>query len=143
MLDEELAKNKGKMSFYVLADIRDKFNPSLIDKSPAWTMFLEFEDKTKVSPVSITEIVEEIDPEILTLFDCCYKKPKFKVPYLVEFNVNSKYTTSGKPFKMVLNSVERSCELGWQGGHKALVKPTNRKTKTKGRLRRDEDWYWL
>lgn len=138
LLQKELDQNKNTISFYVLADVRDKFHPTLTDKTPAWTMYLDIDGK-KVVPKKITEV--ELEPEILSMVVGCYAKPKYKTPYLVEFDKGS--VTLNKPFKMVLSSVSRKCELGWNGGHPVLVKIIGGKGVKKGRLKNNEDWYWL
>jgi hypothetical protein len=138
IMREELSKNSEKISFYILADIRDKFHPSLSDKTPAWSIHLDISGK-KIFPSHIEEAT--IEPEYLAMLGCCYTKPKFKIPYLVEFD--SQDTIEGKPYKMVLSSVAKRCELGWNGAHPPLVKVIGGKGPTKGRIKGHENWYWL
>jgi hypothetical protein len=142
MLQTQLAKNESEISFYVLADVRDKFHPSLKDKNASWTMYLELA-KSKILPTKIEEV--ELDPEILALFGHRYAKPKFKIPYLVTFaakDLDGKaYITPATPFKMVISSVARLCVLGWQGDEQVLVKEVD--NTSQGAVIKDEDYYWI
>ncbi|MBU1008200.1 hypothetical protein KKA53_03930 [Candidatus Dependentiae bacterium] len=147
MVGGELDKNRETISFYILADVRDPFHPELDDKNAAWTIYLDAYGK-KIMPSSIKKIgIEELAPELLTLFGHKYRRPKFKKPYLVEFPIKDLQESiqTKKPFMMVLSSVARQCEIGWQGGHPVLVKEIkNVSSKQKGRKRvKDEDYYWL
>ncbi len=145
VVQKELAKNREKISFYILADIRSKFSSSLSDKNSQWSVFLELSDKRLIRPsADIKEV--ELDPEVLLFFEHRYSSPKFKTPYLVTFDAKDSsgdMYISSRPFKMIISSVERRCEVGWQGGNPVLVKHVGKRTKKKGRLRKDEDWYWL
>lgn len=145
-LKKEFEKLDKKIIFYVLADVRDKFHPSLTDTDATWTMYLKTGSGTKVRPKMIVET--EFPPEILSMFGHRYSAPKFKVPYRVEFPVADEqgihYLAGDKPFKLVMNSTGRKCVLGWRGGHKVVVKHIeNRCKKKKRKFFKDEDCYWL
>jgi hypothetical protein len=144
MLREHLEENQKNISFYVLADVRDRFHPDLSGDNPAWTMFLDFNGQ-KVAPSSIKEV--ELDPEVLVLFSHRFPKPKFKISYLVKFPAKSAagnfYVQPGIPFKMMLSSTTKQCELGWQGGHPVRVKNVRRRCDKKRKLMKDEDFYWI
>jgi len=143
-IQEELAKNNETITFYILADVRDPFHPDLGDDTPAWTIHLDVHGN-KVLPQNVddAENGEELEPEILTLFGHRYRKPKFKKPYIVKFSVGTikSHIDAKKPFKMIISSVTRQCELGWNGVHHVCVKEI--KTVKKRRLPKDEDYYWL
>lgn len=145
MLQRQLEENQHWISFYVLADVRDPFHPSLSDTNAAWTMYLDVGGQDKVLPSSIKEV--ELDPEIVELFGFRFSKPKFKTPYLVKFPAKdvggSPYVDASKPFKMIISSVNRQCELGWQGGQPVFVKTLQKVCSKKGKLIKDEDYYWL
>lgn len=166
MRAREREENKETISFYVLADVRDQFHPALTDNDAAWTMYLNIKGK-KVRPTSIIEV--ELDTEIQTLFGHRFVSPKFKTPYLVRFPARdaeghpylaqsvcqdshsahpecpSKPCEDGciEGFKLVLSSVTKDCELGWQGGHPAKVIAVKDGERKERMLGKDEDFYWL
>jgi len=146
MLQEELAKNREDMKFYVLADVRDKFNPSLSDPNAAWTMYLELADGRKIAASKVKEV--ELSPEILEIFGHRFRKPKFKTPYEATFSAGS--LNNRDQFKMIISSTSRRCELGWLGGHPVCVKKIEdtcckdpNKVNKKRKLIKDEDYYWI
>lgn len=132
-----LKENKEKATFYVLADVRDRMHKELNNKDAAWKMHLDINGK-KVAPIknSIKEV--EMKPELRSFFGYKYKQTKFRTAYIVEFPAKK---LTGVPFKLVLSSVARSCELGWQGAEEVCVKEV-RRTKDKERKLIDEDLYW-
>jgi hypothetical protein len=115
MIAQELEKNKKEIKFYVLADVRDKFHPSLSDDNPTWTIYLQTKNNHKIVPTSIKEV--ELDSEIIEFFGYRYRKPKFKTPYEVIFpatHITNKTPTSiteKKPFKMIISSTWRRWRL--------------------------------
>jgi hypothetical protein len=139
MLKNELSRHKNYLTFYVLADVRDKLHPDLKDKDAAWKMHLDVDGK-KIIPIKdgIKEI--EISPELQSFFGYKYRRPKFKTAYVVKFPFSD---VSGKPFKMIISSVHRQCELGWQGGHPVMIKNLRREKMKPGKFKKDEDYYWL
>ena len=138
ILKKELDRSKESIEFYVVADVRDRFHPSLKDKNSAWTLYLKLSDKEKVMPTKIDEV--ELEPEIQKIFGYRYSKPKFKIPYLVKFPARD---LGDKPFKMIINSVKRKCVLGWQGGHPVVIKSFGKKGKKIRKSGKSEDYYWL
>ena len=148
ILQKDLNKNLRTIRFYVLADVRDGFNKSLAEKNPSWVIYLESEvdgKKVRMRPTSIKE-VEELTPEVLSLFGYRYDKPKFKTPYLVEFSAADKsgriFIEKQKPFKMVLTSTRNRCLMGWQGGHPVKVERVHGACKKNGKFI-NEDYYWV
>lgn len=130
LLKQLLEENRKHISFYVLADVRDKKHTSLSDDNAAWTMYLETKDKEKILPSSIEEV--ELDPEVQDMFG--YRFSKFKVPYLVKFPVDENDLPT-----MIISSVSKYCKLYWD--KKKNVKVTSNKTFKKRES--DEDFYWL
>lgn len=145
MLQKELERNKKEIKFYMLADVRDKFHPSLSSPDAAWTIYLELSGDRKVEPESIKEV--ELRPEILAIFGHRFPKPKFKTAYEIVFPATDKsgvrYLDDDKPFNMVISSTNRECMLGWRGAHPVNVKRVENKCTKKRKLIKDEDYYWL
>lgn len=137
MLSDQLKKNKQNMSFYVLADVRDRNHPLLSDKNAAWTCYLELNNGKKIAASSVKEI-DEFAPEIRALFGYRYNT-HFKVPFLVKFQA----INTDKPFSMIISSVLRECHLKWNetsGVKNVTVKDVSDKD---GKLPKDEDFYWV
>jgi hypothetical protein len=140
MLSKESQKNINKTTFYVLADVRDRLHPDMSDKKAAWTMYLEVDGK-RIAPEKDSVKEVELAPELREFFGYRYKKPKFKTSYVVTFATTIE---KNKPFKMILSSVSRQCELGWQGGEPVTIRCLAGKIgKCKdGKFQRSEDYYW-
>ena len=136
----EESKGESEEYFYILADIRDQFHPELDDKEASWTIYLQTKNG-EITPKDITKV--KLSPEVLSLFGHRFPRPKFKESYKVTFPADAlKFAVErSEPFKMIMGSVSRSCELGWQGAHKTCVKKVSRSKK--GKLIKDEDYYWL
>lgn len=144
MLESENKVTRNDITFYVLADVRDKLHPLLNENLASWTMRLEFGD-TKVVPhqKGIKEV--ELSSEMQSFFGCRYRNIKFKTAYLVtfpKFDPSGKpYITPGKPFRMIISSVAKECVLGWQGGEPVLIRCMRKENNRK--LIKDEDYYWI
>ena len=83
LLRRQLEENKHWLTFYVLADIRDKHSVSLTDKNSLWSTYLELSDGQKVNPISIKGI--EFEPEYQAMF--AYRFNLFKRCYEVKFPI--------------------------------------------------------
>ncbi|MFC1894827.1 hypothetical protein ACFLYH_02665 [Candidatus Dependentiae bacterium] len=132
LLRRQLEENKHWMSFYVLADIKDKRNVSLNDKNSLWSLFLQLKDGEKVRPISIKEV--ELEPEYQSMFD--YRFNLFKRTYEVKFPVvdltGNHFSKNGDDYELVFSSSKKSCEVNW-GKKLGLYKQGMRKYK-------DEDY---
>ena len=104
MTEREVELSKHWVTFYVLADIRDKKHISLTDKNSSWSLFLRFKDKTTVSPLSIKEV--DLQPEYQYLFGSMFNS--FKRSYEVKFPAkdlnNNNYFNDNEPFQLVVSS---------------------------------------
>lgn len=143
MLQKDVAKNRETATFYILADVRDKFFPSLSSMTPAWAIHLEMEDGTKVVPKTIKEV--DLEPEFVEMFGHRYKRPKFKLAYEVVFAAKTETLVLDfkSPFKMVLSSTDRQCEMKWKDTPPVCLKKINDVCLKKRKIRKDEDYYWL
>lgn len=138
MLERQLEENRHRISFYVLADIRDVFNGSMNDKNPVWTPYLEL-DGQKLEPVSIKEI--ELEPEYINLFG--NKLNSFKTSYLVSFPAKDQagkfYLDGCKIVKLVFSSVDKSCSVEWNLEQISKLSKSENKNKKVGK---EIDFYW-
>jgi hypothetical protein len=150
LLKRQLEENKHWISFYLLADIRDKTYVSLSEKSSYWTPFLQLGDNVKVTPLSIKEV--DIEPEYQFFFGTKFNL--FKIAYLVKFpardSMDTLYKTNDITTKFVLSSTKKTGELVWDDRAKEhdheleKNKTGNRKKLSKNKkLRKDEDFYWI
>lgn len=107
----EIELNKHWITFYVLADIRDKKHVALTDINSAWSLFLRFADNTDVAPLSIKEV--ELEPEYQRLFGPMFDS--FKRSYELKFpakNLNNQnYIVSNEPFKLFISSAYKETAL--------------------------------
>lgn len=85
MLRRQLEENKHWITFYVLADIRDRTHVSLTDSYPMWSMYLDVHGGEKVQPISIKEA--EVNPEYQFIFG--HRFNMFKRAYMVKFPATS------------------------------------------------------
>lgn len=133
LLKRLLEENKHWITFYMLADIRDRVHSSLSEKTPAWTMYLDVGNGEKIDPVSIKEV--ELDPEYQFFFG--YRFNLSKVAYLVKFPAQDlsgvSYVKQGGKVNLVLSSVSKEVELVWDLS----------KIKKGEKLIKDEDFYWI
>ncbi|MFH1644449.1 MAG: hypothetical protein ABIA74_04720 [bacterium] len=133
----QLEEGKHWLSFYVLADIRNKTHSSLTDKESWWSMYLDI-DGEKVPPISIKEV--ELDPEIQQFFGSRFNR--FKTPYLVKFpatDIGGKlYLQGGAEMHLIMNSPTKETKLTWSDKeHEKAMKIL----KWEG-MTGEEDYYW-
>jgi hypothetical protein len=142
LFTRQLEENKHWISFYILADIRDKTDGSLSDKNSPWSLYLESQDNRKVAPLSIKEI--DIEPEYKFLFG-----PKFNLfsrVYEVKFPAadltGAQYIKKQtEPFKIVACSPIKQGEIWW---NKTDPKDAELiKKGKKGKILKNEDFYWI
>jgi hypothetical protein len=123
----EAELNKNWISFYILADVRDKKHVALTDNKSAWSMFLDFGNGVRVSPLSIKEV--DLEPEYQCLFG-----PLFNIfvrSYEVKFPArdlnNVSYRSLDKPFRLFFSSAYKETSLTFNGfleeGYFAKPKP--------------------
>jgi len=141
MLEKELKKNMCSITFYVVADVRERERAELDDENPAWTIYLENEGG-RISPDSIKEVI--LEPEIAGIFG--FHATRFKVAYKVVFLIPERYRARfgarQRAPKMIISSVDRHCELSWKKGD-IDVKISKKGSRGKRRILKDEDFYWL
>ncbi len=132
LLKRQLEENRHWVSFYVLADIRERSAGMLGDSASAWTMFMSV-DKHKATVESVKEY--DIEPEYQRLFGST--NMNFKTCYLVKFAILPALATtiSRQEFQyleLIIGSPKRKVVLDWHSDH---LKP-------KKILVSDEDFYW-
>ncbi|MCF7800255.1 hypothetical protein K9M16_04640 [Candidatus Babeliales bacterium] len=136
LMTRQLEENKHWITFYVLADIRDKFHVSLTDKNSYWSLYLQFSDNKKVMPISIKET--EIEPEYQALFN--HRFNNFKRYYIVKFAASDlsgkDYLEIKKDFKLVFSSPKKESYITW-----SLLDQGSKNKKEK--VLKDEDFYWI
>jgi len=132
MLNRNLEENKHWISFYVLADIRDKTYVSFSEKNSFWSLYLDLGNGVTIAPESIKEV--DVEPEYQAFFS--HRFNLFKAAYLVKFPI---FDSSGKRYEgddvemtLVISSPYKNCELAWKNSDKEQHK----------KLRKDEDFYW-
>lgn len=140
LLNRQLEENKHWVSFYVLADIRQLYNENMNEKNPLWSVYLDLGQDRKIEPESVKEV--ELDPEYRFFFGT--KINSFKTPYLVQFpisGVDSKnYLIDCTVVKLVVSSVDKSCEFVWNLND--IQKSLANIAKSKKKVQKDEDFYW-
>ncbi|MFA5074843.1 MAG: hypothetical protein WC436_01955 [Candidatus Babeliales bacterium] len=137
LMTRQLEENKHWITFYVLADVRDKTHSSLTDKNSYWSLFLQLYDGQKVMPISIKET--EIEPEYQSLFN--YRFNSFKRIYIVKFPATDlsgkNYLKNDKAeFKLVFSSPKKESFVTW-----SLLDKNSKEIKEK--VLKDEDFYWI
>lgn len=155
MLRRQLEENKHWITFYVLADIRDKSDGSLSDRDCPWSLYLakkEFLPETehekdrrlrknlkrktkeveKLMPISIKEI--DIEPEYRFIFGPKYDQ--FAKAYEVKFpavDINGRrYLDKDTEFKIVAASARKKIGVCF-----------NKKDDDEGKILKNEDFYWF
>lgn len=145
MLRRQLEENRHWVSFYILSWMPNDLDKQLNDKEATWGMYLEFEDGTKVSPVSIRE-VDDLPAEIRFYYG--YRVSDYKTPYLVKFPARDgdKLYLKNKPnFKLIMSTVDKECVFKWKWKDDMFTidekkKSKNSRAKWQGR---HEDYYWV
>lgn len=111
----EMELNKNWISFYVLADIRDKKHTALTDPKSTWSMFLDFGNGIRISPLNIKEL--NLEPEYQTLFGSLFST--FVRSYEVKFPArdlnNIPYRKDKIPFKLFFSSAFKESALTFNG----------------------------
>jgi len=131
MLNRNLEENKHWISFYLLADVRDKTYVSLSEKNSSWTLYLDMGNGVTIAPEVIREV--DIEPEYQAFFS--YRFSLFKAAYLVKFPIQDangkRYDVDNIDLKLVISSPYKKGELVWEKSEEA-----------EQTLRKDEDFYW-
>lgn len=132
LLKRQLEENQHWVSFYLLADVRNKTHLSLHDKNAYWTVVLVTEKGVRIEPISVNEV--ELEPEYESLF--AHRLNAFKTPYLVKFPASDlngeRYFTKGQRITLVISSPEKEVVMTWD---KCDYKKQHE-------LLKDEDLYW-
>ena len=166
LLRRQLEENRHWMTFYVLAEVRDKTHLSLTDKNSSWSFYVKVDEKQKVMPISIKEV--DVEPEYQALFG--HRFNLFKRGYLIKFPAadlsGDAYLKKKAPFKMVVSSAYKLCEVSWNEeeddedddfpltlvSKKAKEAREQKRKEKKGKkpkkkkrekVLKDEDYYWL
>lgn len=148
ILARQLEENKHSVSFYVLADIREKRNEMLSEKEPIWTMYLDC-DGRRASPENIKEI--ELEPEYQFFFG--YRMESFKTAYLVKFPMRVVGTDvlwqEGAVVQLYFSSPTKTSSVRWNPEENrrffgSLGEKSEKKWKKaqNGKELKDEDFYW-
>lgn len=136
MLKRQLEENKYWITFYVLADVRDKTYEALNDRNAHWTAYVTIDDK-KITPEKDGIKPVDLEPEYQLFFGKAIFD-LFKAGYLVRFSVQqdlSEKINKGqfKNIKLVIGSVYKECALAW----------TAEELGSKKKVTHDEeDFYW-
>jgi hypothetical protein len=144
MLNRNLEENKHWISFYLLADIRDKTYVSLSEKNSSWSLYLDMGNGVTIAPESIKEV--DIEPEYQAFFG--YRFNLFKAAYLVKFPIQDaagkRYEGDDVDLKLVISSPYKKCELEWKNSDKKAGKKTGETSdqEIEQVLGKDEDFYW-
>jgi hypothetical protein len=141
-----LEDNRHWVSFYVLADIRERVNSVLSDPSSLWTFYLDIKGY-KLAPTLIKEV--ELEPEYKGFFGNLFEA--FKTAYLFKFPAQKLYLPNGQidlsaKVRLVASSVTHKCEFIWDN-KEIMSKIDNiiKKNFVKGpqkEVRSHEDFYW-
>ncbi len=132
LLKRQLEENKHWLSFYVLADVRDKTNPGLGEPAATWTLSACI-DKEELVVESIKEV--DLEPEYQKLFGTTFNL--FKTAYLVKFAISELQASklSDLQFKQVVMHI---CSPYKRATMRWNLADFTSKTK----VLRDEDLYW-
>ncbi len=130
MLRRQMEENNHWISFYLLADVRQKTNINLNEKQSRWSVYLRFAHNKTIEPVSIKEV--ELESEIQHFFG--HRFNQFKTVYLIKFPAKSldgkPYPVTKDSFKFVVASPDREGVVSW-----SLPQTADNKEY-------DEDYYW-
>lgn len=136
MLKRQLEENKHWISFYVLADVRDKTYTALNDKNAAWTLYADVDGKKIVPDKDGIRVLDYLEPELQLFFGKAVFD-LFKTGYLIKFLVDPSLAdqlTKGsvKQVKIDIHSTTKNCALVWQ----------KEELESKRKVTSDEDFYW-
>ncbi len=130
----EIELNKHWITFYVLADIRDKKHVALTDKNSAWSLFLRLKDNTDIAPLSIKEV--ELEPEYQRLFGPMFNS--FKRSYEIKFPAkdlkNNNYLKNNEPFRLFVSSAYKESAFTFNEPEKIKVSKQKKKAPKKRKL---------
>lgn len=131
MLKRNLEENNHWITFYVLADIRDRTHPTLSDKDSAWSLYATHGD-ISVEPESIKEV--ELECEYQLFFGRGRFVPA-KAAYIVKFPATEflKNQSPVTDVTLVVGSVHKKIQFAWD---KECLRKSNQKVLS------DEDFYW-
>jgi hypothetical protein len=136
MLKRQLEENKHWITFYLLADVRDKTFTSLGDTITAWSVYAEVDGKKMVPARKKQGIKEiELEPEIQLFFGPTFNL--FKVAYIVRIPINDEIAgriarRDIRSLKLVVSSSTEYCTMEW----------TKEQLESKEKVLKDEDFYW-
>ena len=129
----EIELGKHWITFYVLADIRDKKHVALTDKNSSWSLFLRLKDNTDIAPLSIKEV--DLEPEYQRLFGSMFTS--FKRSYEVKFPAkdlnNNNYLRSNEPFRLFVSSAYKESAFTFNEPEKIKVSKRKKKDAPKKR----------
>ncbi|MBD3273501.1 hypothetical protein GF385_04100 [Candidatus Dependentiae bacterium] len=127
----ELELNKNWITFYVLADIRDKKHVSLTDKNSAWSLYLRFKDKRTIRPLSIREV--DLAPEYQYLFGPLFNRFKryYEVKFAARDSNNNYYIKNKEPFDLVVSSAYKESFLTFNEPKTPIKKPKKKENTKK------------
>ncbi|MFA5306552.1 MAG: hypothetical protein WC365_03820 [Candidatus Babeliales bacterium] len=136
MLKRQLEENQHWITFYLLADVRDKTFTSLGDSTASWSVYAEVDGK-KMPPAPKKEGIKEIelDPEIQLFFGPTFNL--FKGAYLIRIPIDPELACrisqrDVRSLKLVVSSSAEYCEMEW----------TKEQLEDKTKVLKDEDFYW-
>lgn len=131
MLKRNLEENNHWVTFYVLADVRDRTHPTLSDKDSAWSLYATH-GAVSVEPETIKEV--ELECEYQMFFGRGRFVPS-KAAYIVKFPATEflKQQSPLTDVKLIIGSVLKKAEFVWD---KECMGKTNQKVLS------DEDFYW-
>lgn len=133
-LRRQLEENNHWITFYLLADIRDKAHISMSEKNTAWTLYLDA-DGEKIRPESIKEIESEMEPEVQGFFG--HRFNFMKAAYIVKFPARNadgrRYDYTCERLKLHVSSSYKHDYMCWDIAEADKIK----------KVPRDEDFYWF
>jgi hypothetical protein len=136
MLKRQLEENQHWITFYLLADVRDKTFTSLGDSVASWSVYAEVDGK-KMTPAPKKEGIREVElePELQLFFGPTFNL--FKGAYLIRIPINQDLAgrlakRDVRSLKLVVSSSTEYCTLEW----------TKEQLEEKTKALKDEDFYW-
>jgi hypothetical protein len=132
LLKRQLEENKHWVSFYVLADVRERAAGTLGDSTTAWTMFASVDDQ-QIPAESVKEC--DLEPEYQLLFGA--QGVTFKTCYLVKFPIGH-----GLSVNLAEQTFKKLCLTIGSPKRKAVLQWQPEELKSKKVSVSDEDFYW-